>query len=159
MNDERNHNDINIQIDNKKFTSFGINKDKIGELLNAYFKRGKTVELLASDYECELIAGLGKEEGIAQKLCVSLTTGLKTETNDKGPVVDKIERVNGFDENVDEDESIPNFFMFVWDSLGDLIIKILIVIAIIQIILGIILRFQGSPYEWIDVLLILPTNT
>jgi Ca2+ transporting ATPase len=131
---------VNIPIlshEENKLNDFGITKEDIAQIFKEYNERNP-------DNELRVIETLGKESGIAEKLKVDVRTGLSTEPSDREA------RVAAFDDNVEEVEPLPHFCTFVWDALGDLMIRILVVAAIVQIILGSIPQIASSPTEWVD---------
>src|SRR5690349_13777809 len=121
MSKERNV-DVAVPIQNNeeaRLNDFGINKDTIARIFREYNDRNP-------DNELKVIEELGKENGICQKLKVDPRVGLGTES------LDKDARVAAFDDNIEEVEPLPHFCTFVWDALGDLMIRILVVAAIVQ---------------------------
>jgi Ca2+ transporting ATPase len=120
-----------------RLNDFDIDKTTIARIFQEYNDRNP-------DNELKVIEELGKEDGIAKKLKVDPRVGLKTDE------ADRERRVAAFDDNVEEVEPLPHFCMFVWDALGDLMIRILVVAAIVQIILGSIPQIAGSSTEWVD---------
>jgi Ca2+ transporting ATPase len=125
-----------IYNEEHRLNDFDIDKETIANIFKKYNERNP-------DNELNVIQRLGKEEGIAQKLNVDPRVGLRTDAKDK----DK--RVAAFDDNVEEVKPLPHFCVFVWDAFGDLMIRLLIMVAVIQIILGIPQISNGSA-EWVD---------
>jgi Ca2+ transporting ATPase len=136
MSNERR--DVAIPVhEDSRLIDYGITRADIARIFKEYNDR-------EPDNELRVIEELGKEEGISQKLKVDPRVGLRAEP------VDREARVAAFDDNVDEVEPLPHFCTFVWDALGDLMIRMLVVAALVQIILGSIPQIAGSPTEWVD---------
>jgi Ca2+ transporting ATPase len=141
MTNERRDEVVMLGVQNNEegnLNDFDITKEKIAEIFKEYNERNP-------DNELKIINELGKDEGIASKLKLDIRVGLKTLDS-----ADKAKRAAAFDDNVEELEPLPHFCTFVWDALGDLMIRILVFAAIIQIILGSIPQIAESQTEWVD---------
>jgi Ca2+ transporting ATPase len=138
MNNDRSEVQIPVRNNEEhRLNDFDIDKETIATIFKEYNERNP-------DNELKVIQRLGKEDGIAQKLKVDPRVGLRTDARDK----DK--RVAAFDDNVEEVEPLPHFCVFVWDALGDLMIRLLVLAAVVQIILGSIPQINNGSTEWVD---------
>ena len=112
---------------------YGIDIIQIEELMSSYKERGQ------NNKDIQKIKELGGPEGIMQKLKTDPKRGISSEIN----------RVNDFGSNKLFIEPVPPFCSYVKEALDDLMIKILIGAAFVQIILG--ATFGEDPTkDWID---------
>ena len=110
----------NLQNDISQSGSFLINVHTLEDLMSAYKERG-------SDYrDLQLISKLGGIEEILKKLKTSSKTGISSIED----------RINDFGSNKVFIEPVPPFCSYVWEALEDLMVRILIIAALVQIILG-----------------------
>ena len=112
---------------------YGIDILEIEELMGLYKERGIFYK------DIEKIKELGGAEGIMEKLKTELKIGIRSIDN----------RENDFGSNKVFIEPVPPFCSYVLEALEDLMIRILIAAAIIQIILGATLGEDPSK-DWID---------
>ena len=122
-------NDIKIETSG----TFKITVQELEALMGFYKERG-------SDFrDLKEIQKLGGVEGILQKLNTSSKTGISSKDN----------RENDFGSNKVFVEPVPPFCSYVWEALEDLMVRILIVAAIVQIVLGATLGDDPSK-DWVD---------
>ena len=112
---------------------YGIDILQIEELMGLYKERGIFYK------DIEKIKELGGAEGIMEKLKTELKIGIRSIDN----------RENDFGSNKVFIEPVPPFCSYVCEALEDLMIRILIAAAVIQIILGATLSEDPSK-DWID---------
>ena len=113
--------------------TFGIDIIKIEELMSSYKERGPNFR------DIQVIKELGGPEGIMQKLKTDPKKGIFSSEN----------RIKDFGSNKLFIEPVPPFCSYVKEALEDLMIKILIIAAVVQIILG--ASFGEDPSkDWID---------
>ena len=112
---------------------YGIDILQIEELMGLYKERGIFYK------DIEKIKELGGAEGIMEKLKTELKIGIRSIDN----------RENDFGSNKVFIEPVPPFCSYVYEALEDLMIRILIAAAFIQIILGATLSDDPSK-DWID---------
>ena len=113
--------------------TFGLTVRNLEDLMADYKERG-------SDFrDLQRIESFGGVDVILQKLKTSETTGITSVTN----------RENDFGSNKVFVEPVPPFCAYVWESLEDLMIRILIIAAIVQIVLGATLSDDPGK-DWID---------
>ena len=113
---------------------YGIDIVQIEELMSLYKERGIFFK------DLEKIRELGGSEGIMEKLKTELRVGIRTIDN----------RENDFGSNKIFIEPVPPFCSYVCEALEDLMIRILIVAAVIQIILGATPLSEDPSKDWID---------
>ena len=113
---------------------YGIDIVQIEELMSLYKERGIFYK------DLEKIRELGGTEGIMEKLKTELKVGIRTIDN----------RENDFGSNKIFIEPVPPFCSYVCEALEDLMIRILIVAAVIQIILGATPLSEDPTKDWID---------
>ena len=113
---------------------YGIDIVQIEELMSLYKERGIFYK------DLEKIKELGGTEGIMEKLKTELKVGIRTIDN----------RENDFGSNRIFIEPVPPFCSYVVEALDDLMIRILIFAAIIQIILGATPLSEDPSKDWID---------
>ena len=112
---------------------YGIDIIQIEQLMSSYKERGPSYK------DIKKIKELGGPEGIMQKLKTDPKKGISSLTN----------RENDFGSNKLFIEPVPPFYSYVKEALDDLMIKILIVAALVQILLG--STFGEDPSkDWID---------
>ena len=113
--------------------TFSISVRTLEELMGAYKERG-------SEYrDLKLISQLGGVNEILKKLKTSSKNGISSEED----------RINDFGSNKVFIEPVPPFCSYVWEALEDLMVRILIAAAIVQIVLGATLGDDPSK-DWID---------
>ena len=112
---------------------YGIDIIEIEKLMGSYKERG-------SEYrDLEAIKELGGPPGIMSKLKTDPKNGFSSTEN----------RENDFGSNKIFIEPVPPFCSYVWEALEDLMVRILIIAAIVQIFLGIFLG-EDPAKDWID---------
>ena len=117
----------------KESGTFSINVRTLEELMGAYKERG-------SDFrDLKAISQLGGVNEILKKLKTSSKNGISSEKD----------RINDFGSNKVFIEPVPPFCSYVLDALEDLMVRILIIAAIVQIVLGATLGEDPSK-DWID---------
>ena len=135
-NQENNKMETPIEMNDIKIETSGTFKITVQELealMGFYKERG-------SDFrDLKEIQKLGGVEGILQKLNTSSKTGISSKDN----------RENDFGSNKVFVEPVPPFCSYVWEALEDLMVRILIVAAIVQIVLGATLGDDPSK-DWVD---------
>ena len=112
---------------------YGLDIIEIEKLMSSYKERGSTFR------DLESIKELGGPEGIMSKLKTDPKNGISSIEN----------RENDFGSNKVFVEPVPPFCSYVLEALEDLMVRILIVAAIVQIILGVTLGEDPSK-DWID---------
>ena len=132
-NSNSNINNLNIQNLESNSGSFLINVQTLEELMGAYKERG------LENRDLQFISKLGGIEEILKKLRTSSKKGISSLED----------RINDFGSNKVFIEPVPPFCSYVWESLEDLMVRILIVAALVQIILGATLGEDPSK-DWID---------
>ena len=113
--------------------TFGIDIIQIEQLMSSYKERGPTFK------DIQKIRELGGPEGIMQKL----------KTDPKKGISSLLNREQDFGSNKLFIEPVPPFCSYVKEALEDLMIRILIAAAIVQIVLGAIFGEDPSK-DWID---------
>ena len=133
---EQNESEGNKHNENKidpSMYGFGIDAIELEKVISKYKERGS--EYLDLKYF--------EENGGPEKLFESLKThSEKGISNTKG-------REETFGSNKVFVEEVPHFCMFVWESLEDLMVRILIVSAIVQIILSTTMK-DDDENDWVD---------
>ncbi len=113
--------------------TFGIDIIQIEQLMSFYKERGPTLK------DLQKIRELGGPEGIMQKL----------KTDPKKGITSSLNREQDFGSNKLFIEPVPPFCSYVKEALEDLMIRILIAAAAVQIVLG--ATFGEDPSkDWID---------
>ena len=112
---------------------YGLDIIEIEKLMGSYKERGTNLQ------DLESIKEMGGPEGIMSKL----------KTDPKNGISSIEYRENDFGSNKVFIEPVPPFCSYVCEALEDLMVRILIVAAIVQIILGITLGEDPSK-DWID---------
>ena len=112
---------------------YGLDILQIEKLMGFYKERGTNC------LDLETIKEFGGPEGIMTKLKTDSKKGISTLDN----------RENDFGSNRVFIEPVPPFCSYVCEALEDLMVRILIVAAIVQIILGVTLGEDPSK-DWID---------
>ena len=116
---------------------FGIDRGQIDELITKYEQR-------KSDEELEFLTNsLEGDQGVMAALKTSAGSGISEDANEIS------ERVKNFGENKLEEEELKHCCEFVWEALGDMMLQILIVAAIVQTVLGGTVGDDPSK-DWID---------
>ena len=113
--------------------TYGITVKELEDLMGAYKERGSEFR------DLKLIESLGGVESILKKLKTDSKYGYITDEN----------RLNDFGSNKVFVEPVPPFCAYVWEALEDLMVRILIAAAIVQIVLGATLSDDPSK-DWID---------
>ena len=125
--------DGEIKIKEHSSGTFGIDIIQIEELMSSYKDRGSTFK------DIQKIKELGGPEGIMQKLKTDPKKGISSLSN----------RENDFGSNRLFIEPVPPFCSYVKEALEDLMIRILIAAAVVQIILGALFGEDPSK-DWVD---------
>jgi magnesium-transporting ATPase (P-type) len=112
---------------------YGLDIIQIEKLMGYYKERG------ANFLDLETIKEFGGPEGIMSKLKTDPKTGISSTEN----------RENDFGSNKVFIEPVPPFCSYVCEALEDLMVRILIAAAIVQIILGVTLG-EDPTKDWID---------
>ena len=112
---------------------YGLDIIQIEKLMGSYKERG------ANYQDLETIKEYGGPEGIMNKLKTDPKNGISSQEN----------RENDFGSNKVFVEPVPPFCSYVCEALEDLMVRILIVAAIVQIILGVTLG-EDPAKDWID---------
>jgi len=112
---------------------YGLDIIQIEKLMGYYKERGSNYQDLVT------IKEYGGPEGIMEKLKTDPAKGISSLEN----------RENDFGSNKVFVEPVPPFCSYVCEALEDLMVRILIVAAIVQIVLGITLGEDPSK-DWID---------
>ena len=113
--------------------TYEITVKELEQLMSAYKERG-------SEYlDLKEIENLGGISSILKKLKTDPKYGYITDEN----------RLNDFGSNKVFVEPVPPFCSYVWEALEDLMVRILIAAAIVQIILGATLSEDPSK-DWVD---------
>ena len=134
---EQNESDLNKSNDNRVDPSiygFGIDAVELEKIIGKYKERGT---------EYQDIKYFEENEG-TEKLFNSLKTDVE-----KGIYSTK-GREETFGSNKVFLEEVPHFCMFVWESLEDLMVRILIASALVQIILSAAVSNDGESTDWVD---------
>ena len=133
---EQNEIDNNKNNENKVDPSmygFDIDAFELEKIISKYKERG-------ADYQDILYF---EENGGPEKLFQAL------KTNSEKGISNTIGREEIFGSNKVFTEEVPHFCMFVWESLEDLMVRILIASAVIQIILSTTMTDDDST-DWVD---------
>ena len=119
--------------ESKSSGTYGITVEQLEELMSAYKERG-------SEYrDIKQIENLGGIDSILKKLKTDAKYGYITNEN----------RIEDFGSNQVFVEPVPPFCAYVWEALEDLMVRILIAAAIVQIVLGATLSDDPSK-DWVD---------
>ncbi len=113
--------------------TFDINFRDIEKLMGLYKERDSNLRDLSK------IKELGGSEGIISKLKTDGKKGISSDEN----------RENDFGSNQVFIEPVPPFCSYVCDALGDLMVRILIIAAVVQIALGATLGEEPEK-DWVD---------
>ncbi len=130
---EAENNVNNEKIVDPSMYGFGIDAVELEKIISKYKERG-------SDYQD---IKYFEENGGTEKLFESLKTD-----SEKG-ISNTIGREETFGSNKVFTEEVPHFCMFVWEALEDLMVRILIVSAVVQIILSTTMTDEDST-DWVD---------
>lgn len=128
----------NNSIDRKediKRGPFGISVKEILEIFEKYDHRNFIEEV-------EALESIGGASGLE----IALKTNLKNGLNKSD---DLLIRQEIFGSNIIEQEPLPHFCSYVWEALGDLMLRILMVAAVVQIALGATLS-EHKDRDWIE---------
>ena len=129
-------NEINneeLKIKEQASGTYGIDIIQIEELMSSYKERGPTFR------DIQKLKEFGGPEGIMQKL----------KTHPKKGILSSENRENDFGSNKLFIEPVPPFCSYVKEALEDLMVRILIVAAVVQILLGALFGEDPSK-DWID---------
>jgi len=124
---------------NQKEEYFGIDNTGLVMLFDKY---GRNVSF---DEDIKEIMKLGGNDGILEKVKSSFERGISLLNKD-----DINKRIDTFGENKFIVEPMPHCCCFVWEGLEDLMIRILILAAFFQIIVGSIPMIQESQNDWVE---------
>jgi magnesium-transporting ATPase (P-type) len=117
---------------------YGVTKEDLDKLYDNYKNH-----LRESEYE--RLRSLGGSDGLVMKLQSDKNKGLCNIESHRD------QRVKEFDDNINIEKPMTTCCEYVWESLKDLMIRILIVAAIVQIILGVIPGVAEDPKtEWVE---------
>lgn len=117
---------------------YGVSKDELDKLYDNYKNH-----LRESEYE--RLKSLGGSDGLIMKLQSDKQKGLCNIESHRD------QRVKEFDDNITIEKPMTTCCEYVWESLKDLMIRILIVAAIVQIILGVTPGVAQDPEtEWVE---------
>ena len=122
-----------LELKNNASGMYGLDIIEIEKLMGYYKERG------ANFLDLETIKEFGGPEGIMSKLKTDPKNGISSIEN----------RENDFGSNKVFVEPVPPFCSYVCEALEDLMVRILIVAAIVQIILGVTLGEDPSK-DWVD---------
>jgi Ca2+ transporting ATPase len=117
----------------KKDYGFGISAEKLERIMGKYKERGSDFKDLKYFKEKKNINTLLKD------LLTNRVNGIQSTEG----------REDKYGSNKVFVEPVPPFCYYVWDALGDMMVRILIVCAVVQIILGCTLSDDPSK-DWID---------
>jgi len=112
----------------------------------AYYMQGKR------EAEVEEIMNNGGPEGLLEKVKCNLSTGLTgTLRENKIIPTDEVQRIKEFSDNVKIEAPLTTCCEHALEALKDLMLRLLIVAAIVQIILGSIPQISEDPSkEWVE---------
>ena len=97
------------------------------------------------DEEIQMLQRWGGERGLEAKLQTSLETGLDMQKESLLAA-----RIRYFDKNSKYKPELPHFCSFVWDALKDAMLRILILAAFVQIVLGASPLAENPSKDWIE---------
>jgi len=124
---------------NRNGEYFGIGKDDILHIFDAYQR------FESFDHDILEVQNNGGIESIMANLRTSFEGGIPVnDTNDN------LKRIEAFGENKFVVEPMPHCCEYVWEGLGDLMVRILIGAAIFQIIAGSIPQIQESENDYVE---------
>ena len=124
---------------NHQENTYGISKEEIDKVYEDYKNHLR-------ESEFEKLKALGGSKGLLEKLKADEKTGLCN--LDKNH---RLSRVKEFDDNINIEKPMTTCCEYVWESLKDTMIRILIVASVIQIILGVIPGVAEDPSkEWVE---------
>ena len=135
VNQEKAHLQTNSPILNN--SPFGMNKEDILHIFDAYQR------FQSFDEEIQYIQKHGDVAGVLSSLKTSLEFGIADAHNPAA-------RIEAFGENKFVTEPMPHCCVYVWEGLEDLMVRILIVAAIFQIIIGSIPQIQESENDYVE---------
>ena len=119
--------------------NYGISKEDIVILFDKYGRNN------SFDEDILEIKRMGDTEGIVKSLRSDSERGINTlDKND----LDK--RIEEFGVNSFPEEPMPHCCEYVWEGLGDLMVRLLIAAALFQIIVGSIPALQESENGWVE---------
>jgi len=134
-NKKKTNKSISLKV-NKQSDFLQLDKTEIAELFTEYENR-------TFGEEIELILQYGGTNGFFQKI-KSSPEGLNDDPEDHRM------RVLKYNNNVKIRKELPNCCWFVWESLKDFFVRILIVCAIVQIGIGVSPLTKDPSHDWID---------
>ncbi len=118
---------------------YDVSKEEIDKVYDDYKNH-----LRESEYQ--KLRALGGANGLIAKLKCDPKKGLCNLDNNH-----RLQRVKEFDDNIHFEKPMNTCCEYVWEALKDLMIRILIVAAIVQIILGVIPGVAEDPSkEWVE---------
>ena len=115
---------------------YGISKREIADIFDKYDHRNFIEEVVALDK-------IGGIKGIAAALQTDINNGI-------GKNDDLEVRESLFGSNAVEEDPLPNFCFYVWETLGDLMLRILIVAGVVQISLGASPLSLHPDKDWVE---------
>lgn len=105
----------------------------------------KKYESRTLDEDIDEIIAMGGIEGIESRLKSNLVNGLNMNDNQ-----DIQERIEKYDKNTKIVNDVPSCCAFAWDILGDTMLRILIVAAVVQICLGASPLSANPSKDWVE---------
>lgn len=117
--------------------SFGITNEDIQDIIGKY-------DFREFNEEVEVLNKFGGNAGLEKALITNFQEGISRHSPDYN------KRIEYFGTNSFYQEPLPHFCAYVWESLGDLMLRILIVAAIIQIGLGASPLTEHPETDWIE---------
>ena len=144
---QNNKNNKNIlgQIGNGGEAYFPITINQIDKVFENYMKGNRELEV-------EELQSLGRVEGILKRLKTNPITGLTGQEQENKYIKpsDEFHRINEFLDNVKIETPLQTCCQHAWEALKDLMIRLIILAAIVQIILGTIPQIsEDSSKEWV----------
>ncbi len=119
---------------------FRIEKNDLLFIFDAYQR------LNGFDEDIVAVEKYGGADEILDKIKTSLEVGIPGKTNTQ----DETQRIEYFGENKFIVEEMPHCCCYVWEGLEDLMVRILIVAAIFQLIVGSIPQIQESDIDFVE---------
>ena len=124
---------VSVEDDNGKNYGFEISAHRLETIMGYYKERGNDFRDLKYFREQD---GVGK---LIKSLSTNASTGISSTEG----------REEYYGSNKVFVEPVPPFCAYVWEALGDMMVRILIVCAVVQIVLGCTLSDDPSK-DWID---------
>lgn len=135
----------NEQLSNSNDNSvFNLSPEEISDILNLYQHKSKHEEV-------DKLKLLGGSLGLCERLKTDISTGLMF-SNDNEELQynsDFQRRVKYYGNNKNSEDDEISFWSLISEALGDFMIQVLIVAAIVQIAIG-VSPLAESPTDWID---------